>query len=604
VYELPSHRARRRRTKFIAACVAISASAGLVAAETLTSHAVAATTSSTSNQVLLNQSFESGSFSGYTAPSVVILTGAPTVPAAADGSYLAQVKSTSAAAVPVGVNAGSVSGLTAGDTLQVGCSVRTALPSYPVTVVVTETTPAGTTVSQQITQPTTNSWSSESLRYVVSQTGSSVSLSAFTTGPTSSAGGMGVDACNIVKLATGPTINTGGPLLFQSFESGSLVGYSASSVVSAASAPAVPAAADGTYLAQVKSSSATAVPVGVNVGSVTSGLTSGDTLQVSCSVRSGSPYYPATLVVTETTPAGKNVSQQITQPTSATWSTEGVRYVVSQTGSSLSLSVVTTGPTSSAGALGVDACSVQPISPLGPVPVMPTAVPSGYTRAFTEDFNTDAPLGTFTTTYKNFGEYSGLATNKSTVWAADKVLSASNGSAFFNMHTENGTSYAASPLPGNGKLDFLYGQVGFSARLVSSVGSGYKMAFLLWPKTNQWTNEVDFPETNPDFSANPYAGSLNTTTSTGPHTFVGSTPDPFPMNFNDHQYHTFFLDWTPTQVSATVDGIYTHTYTGNAVPAQMMHFVMQTEGWIGKGAVPANSTATLEIPWIYINTYN
>jgi hypothetical protein len=392
-------------------------------------------------------------------------------------------------------------------------------------------------------------------------------------------------------------------LLFQGFESGSFTGYSPQSVVSLGSAPDVPAAAQGTYLVRVTSTSSTAVPIGVNVGSVTRGLTAGDTLQVSCSVRTGLPGYPVTLVVTETTPAGKTPSQRITQPTANSWSTESLRYVVSQTGSNVGLSVFTTGPTAGTSGLGVDACSIRRV-PQDQVPAIPTAVPAGYTRAFTEDFNTTAPLGTFIAKYKDFGQYGGLATNKSTVYSSDKVLSASHGSAFFNLHSEHGTSYAAALLPAN-KLDFQYGQIGVCVRLDSSVGRGYKMAFLLWPKTNQWTNEVDFPETNPDFSANPYAASLITTArSTGPHNFVGSTPDPFPINFNDHRYHTFLLDWTPTKISATVDGTYTHTYTGNAVPAQLMHFVMQTEGWIGKGPVPAHSRAVLEVPWVYINTYN
>ena len=45
---------------------------------------------------------------------------------------------------------------------------------------------------------------------------------------------------------------------------------------------------------------------------------------------------------------------------------------------------------------------------------------------------------------------------------------------------------------------FEYGQVGMAIRLDSETGpQNYKIAFLMWPTTGAWTNEVDFAETQP-----------------------------------------------------------------------------------------------------------
>jgi hypothetical protein len=237
-------------------------------------------------------------------------------------------------------------------------------------------------------------------------------------------------------------------------------------------------------------------------------------------------------------------------------------------------------------------------------PAMPRAVPAGYVRTFSEDFNRPAPVGTFSSTYPDLSQYRGCcSTNRITVYAANKVMSASQGSAFFDLHSENGQSYSAAAVPAKSGawINFTYGQVGFAARLDSMVGSGYKMAFLLWPATLRWTNEIDIAETEPDLSGNPYTSSLLTTsTSLGQHRFAGG--DRYPINLADHRYHTFLLTWQPTKITVTVDGSIVHTYTGAAVPQQAMHFVMQTEGWLKHGAVPTGSKAVLEVPWVYINT--
>lgn len=238
----------------------------------------------------------------------------------------------------------------------------------------------------------------------------------------------------------------------------------------------------------------------------------------------------------------------------------------------------------------------------GNAPAMPTAVPSGFSRVFSEDFNTPAALGSFDSVYgSQFGEYTGCcSTNGFTQYSSAKVLSVSNGSMFYKLHSENGTSYAAAPQPWN-ENSFLYGQVGMSVKLDSTNGPGYKIAFLLWPATNQWTNEVDFPEVDPDFTAPIRAVSLNTTTANGSHTFCGPLDTGY--HLTDGKYHTFLLTWTPGAMSASIDGQVVENFPASCIPSQAMRVSLQAEGWINQGAVPSGTVDNLEVPYVYINKY-
>jgi hypothetical protein len=230
-------------------------------------------------------------------------------------------------------------------------------------------------------------------------------------------------------------------------------------------------------------------------------------------------------------------------------------------------------------------------------------VPAGFTRAFTGDFSTPAPLGSFNSVYgSQFGEYDGgTSTNGFTEYDSNKVLYVQNGSLYYDLHSENGVSYAAAPQPWDEK-SFLYGQYGMSIRLDSSTGRGYKIAFLLWPQNGNWTNEIDFPEVDSDFTAPVRAVSLVTTSVNGPHNFDGNyTTGTY---LTDGNYHTFLLTWTPTSMTASIDGKVVETFPAAAIPTQPMRLSMQAEGWINNGPVPASTTDILQVPWVYINTYN
>jgi hypothetical protein len=247
---------------------------------------------------------------------------------------------------------------------------------------------------------------------------------------------------------------------------------------------------------------------------------------------------------------------------------------------------------------------------------MPAAAPSGYSRIFTEDFNTNASVGDFDNVYgSEFGEYEGPAPQPDGSEAAyepNEVLSVANGSLYYDLHTDSsGTAVAAAPQPMN-YGGFLYGQVGMAIKMDSETGpQNYKIAFLMLPTTGAWTNEVDFAETSSDFgddiSVNSLLSNPSGNTSTATFDLADGNQDTG-VNLNDGKYHTVLVTWTPTALTVSIDGLTKATFpaSSGADPAQEMRVSLQAEGWIpgGDGAISPSSTATVEVPYIYINQYN
>jgi hypothetical protein len=250
--------------------------------------------------------------------------------------------------------------------------------------------------------------------------------------------------------------------------------------------------------------------------------------------------------------------------------------------------------------------------PCTTAPAMPAAAPSGYNRIFTEDFNTNAPVGDFDNVYgSEFGEYTGgpipQADGSEAEYEPNEVLSAANGSMYYDLHTDSsGTPVVAAPQPMN-QQGFEYGQVGMAIRMDSETGpQNYKIAFLMWPTTGAWTNEVDFAETQPSFGDDISVNSLLSNDS--PNFDMTDGNQDTGVNLNDGKYHTFLVNWTPTSLTVSIDGVVKATFpaSSGADPAQAMRVSLQAEGWIpgGNAAIDPSSTATVEVPYIYINQWN
>jgi hypothetical protein len=302
--------------------------------------------------------------------------------------------------------------------------------------------------------------------------------------------------------------------------------------------------------------------------------------------------------LTTTTGAPLRIAREIA-PTTTTGAPRPVAHVTAP-------STTTTKPATN-GAIGT---TTQTPCPCTTAPAMPAAAPSGYSRIFTEDFNTNAPVGDFENVYgSEFGEYNGgpAGDGSEATYEPNEVLSAANGSMYYDLHTDSsGTAVTAAPQPMN-QGGFEYGQIGMAIRLDSETGpQNYKIAFLMWPTTGAWTNEVDFAETQPSFGDDISVNSL--LTNNAPNFDMTDGNQDTGVNLNDGKYHTFLVTWTPTALTVSIDGVTKGTFpaSSGADPAQEMRVSLQAEGWIpgGNAAIDPSSTAIVEVPYIYINQWN
>jgi beta-glucanase (GH16 family) len=164
-----------------------------------------------------------------------------------------------------------------------------------------------------------------------------------------------------------------------------------------------------------------------------------------------------------------------------------------------------------------------------------------------------------------YPSYASYADGTSGKYYPSQVLSVHDGLLDWNVHN----SMAAAVLP-FGYQGFTYGT--YTVRMRTDRFSGYHIAFLLWPDTNQWTHELDGPESETS-SSNPYPAVLQ---STSPVAFAPPTTTPTPASWNDAAFHNYTWQWGPGFVAFYQDGTQVTRVTSN-VPDQAMHPVLQVE---------------------------
>jgi len=140
-----------------------------------------------------------------------------------------------------------------------------------------------------------------------------------------------------------------------------------------------------------------------------------------------------------------------------------------------------------------------------------------------------------------------------------------------------------------------YGSYEFRARI--DPGQGMASVILLWPSSNQWTDEVNILETNrPDRSQFAFINH-------------GEPNVAQYIDENVAEWHDYRLDWTPGSLKLYIDGALRGDITTD-VPEQPMSFGMQSqvmapnEWWFGGG--PDASTpqrVEMEIDWVKISAW-
>ncbi|AMM20526.1 hypothetical protein AX769_10665 [Frondihabitans sp. PAMC 28766] len=239
------------------------------------------------------------------------------------------------------------------------------------------------------------------------------------------------------------------------------------------------------------------------------------------------------------------------------------------------------------------------LTPTTPDAAMPVGdvVSNGRTwhQTYAQNFDTDAPLGTFTQKYPTMATYSGFKdTSGQGLYAPDKVLSVSNGNLDFYLHSENDQPLVAAVMPDD-YAPHVTGRV--SIRFKADSTLGYKFVGMFWPEDDNWNEgEIDWPEA--DLGATPRpASAMPGTFANGSMHFMPAT-EMF-ADSNTTGYHVATTEWDKNAVRFYWDGQLVSTVT-NAVPTTAMRVTLQAETFIGEGTVPKNTSGHLDIDWISI----
>jgi beta-glucanase (GH16 family) len=136
----------------------------------------------------------------------------------------------------------------------------------------------------------------------------------------------------------------------------------------------------------------------------------------------------------------------------------------------------------------------------------------------------------------------------------------------------------------------LYGRC--EARFKATATPNWKTAWLWWPKTWAWTNEIDFPEgslnnTIGGFVHKPNNASVNAAVYNGSSTFTS--------------WHTTAIEWSPNLIKFILDGVTVLTTTGSNVASEQMFFQLQTENPLG-GTQPTQ-TAYVWVDYVAMYRY-
>ncbi len=214
----------------------------------------------------------------------------------------------------------------------------------------------------------------------------------------------------------------------------------------------------------------------------------------------------------------------------------------------------------------------------------------GWRSVFSEGFDKAAPLGTFNSTYTNFGDYpyGWKDTSKHGTYHTARTTSVGGGMLNVDMHYDAslGKYLVAALLPHMQTMRF--GR--FDIRMRAQAGAGYKVVPLLWPDSDQWPSggEVDFPETDLDGSS-PQAFAHFAQSSGGQNVFKSGA--------NLARFTTYTTIWRNGLLRFLVNGhqIGKSTY---AVPTTPMHWVMQMETAVHDSAPPTDSHGRVQVDWI------
>jgi hypothetical protein len=250
-------------------------------------------------------------------------------------------------------------------------------------------------------------------------------------------------------------------------------------------------------------------------------------------------------------------------------------------------------------ALVLSACMPQPgAQPRSAAPTTAAPCSTRWCPVLRQDFTKEAEAGSFEQAYGSdlSGYRDGHAdTSGHGQYWPSRVLSASKGSLDWWVHSQGNQPMTAAPLP-QGYVGQKWGR--WSVRFRSDSLPGYKLAFLLWPDSDRWSDgELDFPEGELGQDIYGYA-----------HNAQGH-PERNVFKFDPKAkmstWHTATLEWTPEHLTYSLDGSAVKSTTNpKALPQVAMHPVLQVETSLEGPAPDPSVQGHVQVDWIQIERYN
>lgn len=235
-------------------------------------------------------------------------------------------------------------------------------------------------------------------------------------------------------------------------------------------------------------------------------------------------------------------------------------------------------------------------SPVTAVPAVPS-VNGPWRLVFEDNFAKSAPEGSFLRSYPNWGAYAWGRKDTSRAGSYDpNILSAANGVMSMRLHTTtNGVRHVAAPYPRIGTADNnqLYGA--YEVRARGDDVDGYKVAWLLWPKSENWPrdSEIDFPEADLSGEVSAFLHWQGGT--------KGSDQTHFGTGARFTDWHTYRLEWMPNRINLFLDGKQIGTST-HKIANTPMRYVLQTETQLS-GRVPTYSSGKVQVDYVKVWKY-
>lgn len=232
---------------------------------------------------------------------------------------------------------------------------------------------------------------------------------------------------------------------------------------------------------------------------------------------------------------------------------------------------------------------------------MPKGDLPGWKQVIAEDFSRSAPLGSFGSAYPGWDGYDGNRDSSRNfgrpiaeqgVWNDTTTSSVQDGIYDCVVRTIGATPNVCALTPtatGRWWEGSLYGR--YSVRFEVDPIPGYKIAWLLWPSSNRWSQgEIDFPE-----------GDLDGTITGASHDVQGS-PSIDRWFLDTHvgmsSWHTATIEWRPGSITFGLDGTTWRTTDPRALPSSPMRWALQAESRLSATPPKASATGHIRIDWL------